>query len=74
MQVQVTLIDIRDKGPGRQNPLTSDASERWRPVLYTMVNTVTIISIELSVSREPATKRATAMDYEKGLNSWRSSY
>lgn len=74
MQVQVTLIDIRDKGPGRQNPLTSDASERWRPVLYTMVNTVTTISIELSVSREPTTKRAPAMDYEKGLNSWRSSY
>lgn len=74
MQVQVTLIDIRDEGPGRQNPLTSNASERWRPVLYSMVNTVIIISRELSVSREPTTKRAPDMDYEKGLNSWRGSY
>lgn len=55
-------IDIKDEGQGRQNPVTSDASERWRPVVYTMINTVIVNSIELSVSREPTTKRATGID------------
>lgn len=48
--------------------MTSGDSERWHPVVYTMINTVFINSIELSVSREPATKRATGIDYETGLN------